>query len=80
MTGAEGNIVNLRQPLEEEDRLCREEVGLTMHEIKAKALASPDTLSQVETDIILLGVQYDRQTKTDRVSAFWMDGWMIFHH
>ncbi|KAK9776414.1 hypothetical protein AB5N19_13031 [Seiridium cardinale] len=68
---AERNILNLQPPPDEEDRLCREKVGLDLEELKAKVMASPDTLSQAETDIIILGAQYDRQTETGRVSAFW---------
>lgn len=42
-----------------------------MKELKVKVMASPDILSETETDIILISAQHDCQTEIIRVSALW---------
>lgn len=59
VTRAERNIVHQLPAPEEEDRLCTSKVGLTMSELRAKAIASPDSLTEVECRVIFDGADYD---------------------
>jgi hypothetical protein len=72
VTRAERNQIYLQPLPDEEDRLCKEKVGLTMEELKSKAMASPDTLSEAETDIIISGASYDRNTPKSGTNSFWL--------
>ncbi|KAF8858151.1 hypothetical protein BDZ45DRAFT_674278 [Acephala macrosclerotiorum] len=74
VTRAERNQIYLRPPPDEEDRLCREKVGLTMAELKDKVMTSPDTLTEAETDIIIRGASYDRDVPNSGTNALW-----VFH-
>lgn len=59
VTRADRNRVFHRPEPEEEDRLCASKVGLTMPELRAKAITSPDTLTELECNIIMRGADYD---------------------
>ncbi|KAL7921209.1 hypothetical protein ACQKWADRAFT_321683 [Trichoderma austrokoningii] len=56
VTRADKNQVFERPPPDEEDRLCKEKVGITMEELRHKVLSNPDTLTEDECDIMCLGV------------------------
>ncbi|KAI0132935.1 hypothetical protein BJ170DRAFT_265949 [Xylariales sp. AK1849] len=74
VTRAERNQINFRPPPDEEDRLCREKVGLSMAELMAKVMESEEnanSLTQDETDIILRGADYDRNTRRGLGQGFW---------
>ncbi|EHK22147.1 uncharacterized protein TRIVIDRAFT_149892 [Trichoderma virens Gv29-8] len=59
VTRAERNQIYRLPPPDEEDRLCKEKTGFTMDELKKKAMADPETLTEVETFIIILGATHD---------------------
>ncbi|CAF3601625.1 unnamed protein product [Fusarium graminearum] len=48
---------------EEEDSLCHDICGFTMPELVAKAVQYPNSLSYLETDLIVRGVSKDRNKK-----------------
>lgn len=64
VTGAERSILFHRPPPEKEDRLCMKEVGLTMPELRARAIASPDSLNEAECDILTGGANHDTRDKS----------------
>lgn len=59
VTRADRNRVLHRPEPEEEDRLCASKVGLTMPELRAKAITSPDTLTELECKIIMRGADFE---------------------
>lgn len=71
VTQAERNQIFLRPPPDEEDRLCQEKVGLTLAELKVKAMASADTLTETETNIIIHGADYERSTLDSTANSLW---------
>lgn len=75
VTPAERNAVFLRPPPEEEDRLCREKVGLSMGELKAKVMESEESansLTEAETNIILRGADCDENVRKAAAKALWV--------
>lgn len=71
ITRAERNLIHHLPSPEEEDRLCRAKVGLDMSQLKEKAFADPDSLTEAEADIIVRGVKYDINIPGSRRNAFW---------
>lgn len=59
VTRVDRNRVFHRPEPEEEDRLCASKVGLTMPELRARAITSPDTLTELDCKIIIRGADYD---------------------
>lgn len=59
VTRADRNKALHRPEPEEEDRLCASKVGLTMLMLRAKAIKSPDTLTELECETIMRGADYD---------------------
>jgi hypothetical protein len=79
VTRAERNIINNDPPPDEEDRLCLAKTGLTMAELRQKALASPesigggdgDRLTEMEADILVHGARWDPATRNLGRDATW---------
>jgi len=71
VTRAERNQIYRRLPPEEEDRLCRDKVGLTMPELKGKVIANSDTLTETECDLIVYGAGYEQDVPDSRSNSFW---------
>jgi len=71
VTRAERNQIYRHPTPEEEDRLCRDKVGLTMPELKGKAIANSDTLTETECDLIVYGAGYDRGDPGSGSNSFW---------
>lgn len=59
VTRADRNKVFRRPKPEEEDRLCASIVGLTMPELRAKAITSPDTRTELECKVLIRGADYE---------------------
>jgi hypothetical protein len=74
VTRAERNQLYLRPTPDEEDRLCREKVGLTMPELQDKVMTSPDTLTETECNIIVKGADYDPNVPNSGKKPFWTLG------
>ncbi|KAL7971171.1 hypothetical protein HDV63DRAFT_373407 [Trichoderma sp. SZMC 28014] len=58
VTRADKNQIFGQPPPEEEDRLCQEKIGMTMDELRRKIMGDPDTLTELECDIIRYGATY----------------------
>ncbi|KAK3687973.1 hypothetical protein B0T22DRAFT_458391 [Podospora appendiculata] len=58
-TRAERNFIQQLPSPEEEDQMCVAKTGLTLTELVAKALATPDDLTFVEAKIVSLGILHD---------------------
>ena len=69
VTRAVRNKVHHRPPPEEEDRLCMDEVGLTVPALRAKAVASPHSLTETECAILWRGA--DRNSP-----GWWSPSWL----
>lgn len=59
VTRADRNKALHRPEPEEEDRLCASKVGITMPELRAKAITSPDILTELECEILIRGADYE---------------------
>ncbi|EHK43390.1 hypothetical protein TRIATDRAFT_310935 [Trichoderma atroviride IMI 206040] len=59
VTRAEKNHIFGQPPPDEEDRLCQEKIGMTMEELRRKVMSDPDTLTELECDIIRFGATYE---------------------
>lgn len=70
VTRAERNQINQLPPPDEEDRLCKEKTGLTMEELKNKVMVDPETLTEVETYIIILGATHNLDMPGSGTSSF----------
>lgn len=59
VTRADKNQIFGQPPPEEEDRLCQEKIGMTMDELRRKIMGDPDTLTELECDILRHGATYE---------------------
>jgi len=71
VTRAERNEIYRHPTPEEEDRLCQEKIGLTMSELKEKAITNSDTLTETECDLIVYGASHERGNPDSRANSFW---------
>ncbi|KAM0524432.1 hypothetical protein ACHAPE_000526 [Trichoderma viride] len=55
-TRADKNQVYEKPPPDEEDRLCKDRVGITMGELRHKALSNPDAMTEDECNVLIRGV------------------------
>lgn len=69
VTRADKNQVYEKPPPDEEDRLCKDKVGMTMEELKRKALSNPDALTEDECNILVCGVA--KRNKSSGRRSFW---------
>lgn len=68
-TRADKNQVYEKPPPDEEDRLCKNEVGITMEELRHKALSDPDAMTEDECNILIKGVK--KREKSSGRYRFW---------
>lgn len=68
-TRADKNQVYEKPPPDEEDRLCKDKVCITMEELRHKALSNPDTLTEDECDILAYG--FTKRNKSSGKPSFW---------
>lgn len=59
VTRAERNQIFQRPPPDEEDRLCKEKTGLIMEELKNKVMTDLESLTELETEIVMSGATSD---------------------
>lgn len=69
VTRADRNQVYEQPPPDEEDRLCKEKTGLTMEELKYKALFNPETLTEDECETLVHGAP--SRPYTGKKHSFW---------
>lgn len=69
VTRADKNQVYEKSPPDEEDRMCRDKIGITMEELRNKALSNPDALTEDECDILVCGVA--KRNKSSGRHSFW---------
>ncbi|KAL7937885.1 hypothetical protein V8C35DRAFT_319940 [Trichoderma chlorosporum] len=59
LTRADENQIFRCPPPDEEDRLCKEKTGLTLAELKDKVMTDVESLTELETELVLHGVTSD---------------------
>ncbi|KAL6898299.1 hypothetical protein GGI43DRAFT_91227 [Trichoderma evansii] len=69
ITRADKNQVYDQPPPDEEDRLCKDKTGLTMEELKYKALSNLETLTEDECKILIFGAPSRPYTGSKHI--FW---------
>ncbi|KAK1252982.1 hypothetical protein MKX08_004169 [Trichoderma sp. CBMAI-0020] len=68
-TRADKNKVYEKPPPDEEDRLCKEKVGVAMEELRHKALFNPDAMTEDECNILIRGVK--KREKSNGRYSLW---------
>ncbi|KAM7196604.1 hypothetical protein V8F33_006103 [Rhypophila sp. PSN 637] len=70
ITPAEKNLIIGRPPPDEEERLCLAKVQLTVPQLREKAIAHPEQLTQLECKIIMHGAGFDPTKRGNVVETF----------
>lgn len=69
VTRADRNQVFEKPPPDEEDRLCKDRVGITMEELRHKALSNPEAMTEDECNTLIRGVR--KREKSSGRNLLW---------